>query len=100
MQLSHQLKCALRDCDIDRLDYQDDIVLLRALQFGELSDIDFLIKQLGREYIIDFIREKCHQLDNKSLNFWKQYFDIKDLDHSTPSIYEQLNTPVFVRNIR
>ncbi len=98
IQCSEWLKNCLWDYDLSAINLSDDAIILRALQYGEMIDIQNIQAQIGKQKIINILQKNTSLFDIKTLNFWSQYFHLDNL-HPWPSIYEQLNTPVFCRHI-
>ena len=56
----------------------NDIVIERVLELGDIEDFIFLYKNIPKEKFIDFIKRKgFKKLSKRSLNFWSLYFGIK-----------------------
>lgn len=100
IQVSKVLKNSLWEYDITKLNYDDEIVVVRAINFWELEDIHTLEKQIGRKKIIHIFQKKLHSIDPKSQNFYKKYFKIKDCNTPNTSMYDKLHTPIFSRSFR
>lgn len=96
---SKVLKNSLWEYDYNKLNYSDDIVIIRALNFWEIEDIQKIIQHTGKDKIINTLKENLNQIDTKSKNFWKLYFNINIIDNNI-SMYDKLNTPTFTRSFR
>ncbi len=94
---SKVLKNSLWEYDYNKLKYSDDIVILRALNFWEIEDIKNISNHIWKTKIINVLKKNINQIDSKSKNFWKLYFNIKDLDNNI-SMYDKLNKPIFTRS--
>lgn len=94
---SKVLKNSLWEYDYDKLNYSDEIVILRALNFWEVEDIQNIANHIGAEKIIEIFQKNQNQIDAKSKNFWKLYFKIRSLDTNIP-MYDKLNKPIFTRS--
>lgn len=90
------LKNSLWEFDYKKLNYSDEIVILRALNFWEVEDIQNIINHIWKEKVIDVFQRNLNQIDSKSKNFWKIYFGIEMLNDNK-SMYEKLNKPSFTR---
>lgn len=99
IRTSQILKNSLWEYDYDKLNYSDDIVILRALNFWEIEDMKNIIKHIWKDKVINTLQKNLNQIDTKSKNFWKHYFDINILDNNI-SMYDKLNTPIFTRSFR
>ena len=98
--ISTTLKNSLWEYDIQKLHFSDNIVIVRALNFWEISDINLIISNIWKQKFLDIFLKNTKSIDNKSLNFWKLFFDLKNLKIKNTSIYEQINTPIFTRSFR
>lgn len=98
--ISSTLKNSLWEYDIQKLHFSDNIVIVRALNFWEISDINLIISNIWKQKFLDIFLKNTSSIDNKSLNFWKLFFDLKNLNIKNTSIYEQINTPIFTRSFR
>ena len=96
---SSHLPSLLREYDLSALQPQDDIVLERVLQFGELQDYKHLEKQVGRPFIVDFFLRHKQRFDKKTINFWEKIFHLPHSSSNYTSIYEQMHQPTFRRSI-
>lgn len=96
---SPHLKSLLREYDTNALNFRDDIVIKRVLQFGEMRDYQQLKKRLGKPAVIDFFVKHRTSFDRKTVNFWETIFDLPHLSSPQPTVYEQLNKPLFRRSI-
>lgn len=94
---SKVLKNSLWEYDYQKLHYSDEIVILRALNFWEIEDIQNIEHHIWKEKIIDVFQRNLNQIDRKSKNFWKIYFHIEILNDNK-SMYDKLNTPTFTRS--
>jgi hypothetical protein len=94
---SKVLKNSLWEYDYQKLNYSDEIVILRALNFWEVEDIQNIEHHIWKEKIIDVFQRNLNQIDGKSKNFWKIYFHIEILNDNK-SMYDKLNTPTFTRS--
>jgi hypothetical protein len=94
------LKSILREYDTDALCFQDDIVIQRILQFGELEEYKQLKKKIGRQTIIDYFLQHRQYFDKKTINFWEKIFHLPHLPFTATSIYEKMHNPTFRRSIR
>lgn len=99
IKTSKVLKKSLWECDYSKLNYNDEIVIIRALMFWEIEDVKNIINHISREKVIDIFKKNAKQIDIKSKNFWELYFNIKDLDNNV-SMYDKLNKPTFTRSFR
>ena len=100
IQVSNTLKNSLWEYDTAKLSYDDEIVVVRALNFWELEDIQTLKKHIGRKKIIQIFQKNLNNIDRKSQNFYKIYFKMKDYNTPQTSMYDKLNTPTFSRSFR
>lgn len=100
IKVSKILKNSLWEYDFNKLDYNDEIVVLRALNFWEIEDIKNIQKHIWKEKIIEIIKKNSNQIDSKSKNFYRIYFKIKDFNNTNTSMYDKLNTPIFTRSFR
>lgn len=98
IQISKTLEKSLWEYDISQLTYENEIVIVRALCFGEISDIKLICKELWTEKVISIFIKNKHQIDLKSQNFWKKYFQIQNQNTHNQSMYDKLNTPIFSRS--
>jgi hypothetical protein len=71
---------------------------LRALNFWEIEDVKNIENHIWREKLIKIFKKKLNEIDNKSKNFWKLYFNIKDLNITNTTMYDKLNKPIFSRD--
>lgn len=92
------IKNILWDNDISRLKNDDNIVIERLLSFGDIEDIQEAEKRIWKKKIKAYLKLNSYKLDKKSVNFWEKIYWIKVLNNEY-SVYEQLNSPVFWRNI-
>jgi cell fate (sporulation/competence/biofilm development) regulator YmcA (YheA/YmcA/DUF963 family) len=99
MKLPSHLKSILREYNIDTLHFQDDIVIQRILQFGEIQDYKQLEKQIGKQAIIDCFLQQRQHFDKKTINFWEKIFHLPHLPSNATSIYEKMHHPTFRRSI-
>jgi len=95
---SPHLTSMLREYDIHALNFSDNIVIERVLQFGEMNDYRQLKKQIGKKMIIDFFVKHRANFDRKTANFREKMFNLPHLPPS-PTLYEQLHASVSRRNI-
>ncbi len=87
------LRTLLWEYDIDDMDPHHPIVSERVLAFGDRVDIAYVwLEQLTRFFVTEH-----PTLDKKSHNFWEVISWVQ-VDHNTPSLYEQINTPTSRRN--
>lgn len=99
IKISKTLEKSLWEYDFKKLKYDDEIVIVRALNFWEIKDIKTLEKHIWKKQIINTLIKNINQIDSKSKNFWKLYFKIKILDTNNISMYDKLNKPIFSRSI-
>ena len=66
--------------DMTSINPQKDysFVITRILNFGDLEDFKWAVKFYGREKVRQVLLES-RQLEKKTLNFWRQYFNIDKL---------------------
>lgn len=50
-------------------------IVKRILQFGDLEDLDWALRFYGIVFMRDTFLSFQDQLDKKSRNFWRLYFD-------------------------
>ncbi|MGC9089459.1 MAG: DUF6922 domain-containing protein [Caldisericia bacterium] len=56
----------------------NDVVIARVLELGDIEDFKFLKQNVSDEKIIDFLKRRGEKLLSKiSFNFWSIYFGIK-----------------------
>lgn len=96
MQISNNI---FWDNDIDKLDYTNNLFIERILNFWEIKDYKELKKKIWEQKIKDYISKNYQNLDKKSLNFWSKILNL-NIKNNNPTMYEQLNTPIFRRNFR
>lgn len=99
IKISKILEKSLWEYDFKKLKYDDEIVIVRALNFWEIKDIKTIEKHIWKKQIINTLIKNINQIDSKSKNFWKLYFKIKNLDTNNISMYDKLNKPIFSRSI-
>lgn len=97
IQTSKILKNSLWEYDYEKLNYSDEIVVVRALSFWEIEDVLNILKHIWKDKLIEIFQKNLDQIDSKSKNFWKLYFDIETLDNNI-SMYDKLNKPTFTRS--
>jgi len=97
---SPHLQSLLREYDTSALQFSDGIVIERILMFGAMSDYYELKKQVGKQTIIDFFASHRTKFDKKTVKFRETLFELPHLSSQYPSIYEQMNKPLFRRSIR
>ena len=97
IQTSKILKNSLWEYDYEKLNYSDEIVVVRALSFWELEDVLNIINHIWKDKLIEIFQKNLDQIDSKSKNFWKLYFDIETLDNNI-SMYDKLNKATFTRS--
>jgi len=100
IKTSKILKNSLWEYDFKKLKYDDEIVVLRALNFWEIEDVENIQSHIWKEKIIEIFKKNLNQIDSKSKNFWKIYFKIKNLNNNIISMYDKLNKPTFTRSFR
>ncbi|MDP2090215.1 MAG: hypothetical protein Q8K30_01335 [Candidatus Gracilibacteria bacterium] len=98
IKISKILKKSLWEYDITNMNYNDEILIIRALNFGELSDIKIISKNIGEKKVLDIFLKNITNIDNKSKNFWEIYFNLKKISKPNISMYEQINKPIFKRS--
>ncbi len=70
------------DCDKSKLDLDlhKGYILSRLMQFGDIDAIKWVLKNLEREYVIDYLSRKGkNSLDRRSYSFWKKLSSYNDL---------------------
>ena len=97
IQISKVLRNSLWEYDYEKFNYSDEIVIIRALNFWEIEDIENIINNTWRKRLIDVFQRNLDQIDPKSKNFWRLYFDIEILENNR-SMYDKLNKPIFTRS--
>jgi hypothetical protein len=90
----------LWEYDFKRLNYDDEIVVLRALNFWEIDDVKTIEQHIWKENLIKIFKKNLNEIDNKSKNFWGLYFKIKNLNTTNITMYDKLNKPIFTRSFR
>lgn len=98
--ISKNLKSALWEYDINKLNFWDSIVIERVLSFWEIEDYKQIKQNIWKEKIVNFFIKNIDKFDKKTSNFWQKIFNIKDLKSNNISLYEQMNTPIFRRSFR
>lgn len=98
IKVSKILKSSLWEYDFKSLNYNDEIVIIRALNFWEIKDVKIIENHIWKENIKKIFKKNLSQIDKKSQNFWKLYFNIKKLNLTNISMYDKLNKPTFTRN--
>jgi hypothetical protein len=68
------------------------------LNFWEIEDVKNIEKHIWREELIKIFKKKLNEIDNKSRNFWRLYFNIKNLNITNTTMYDKLNKPIFTRS--
>ncbi|MCK9272176.1 hypothetical protein M0P65_01385 [Candidatus Gracilibacteria bacterium] len=99
-KISSNFKKILWEYDLTKLKFNDDIVINRVMSFGDLEDMDLLVKEVGYDFLKDYFRKNYTNLDVKSQKLWGLFFGIKELKIKQNSMYDQLNKPVFQRSFR
>lgn len=68
------------DIDLTELDSQSNkaFIVKRILGMGDRSDLHWAIKFYGMNFLREIFLKSVNQLDAKSRNFWKLYFNISD----------------------
>jgi hypothetical protein len=55
----------------------NDVVIERILELGDIEDFNFLIENISKNKIIDYLKRKGERrLTKRSYNFWRIYFGI------------------------
>ena len=90
----------LWDYDISKLDYNDDIVFVRTLMFWDKKHIDILKKVLWKETFKKKFLKNLKELDIKTINYWKNIFEVNLNLKNKQTFYEKMNKPVFSRSFR
>jgi hypothetical protein len=66
------------------------VILARTLEKGRLEDVRWLIRNLGEQAIIDFMRGGGHpELSPRTLAFWRAYFSAQDESWESPPSWRQ-----------
>lgn len=99
IKTSKILEKSLWEYDIKKLNYDDKIVIIRALNFWEISDVKKIIKNIWKEKVIDTFKKYIWEIDNKSKNYWNIYFKLNN-NINNLSMYEQINKPIFRRSFK
>ena len=89
----------LWEYDLEKLNYEDDIVFVRSLLYGDLEHINVLKKKLWKERFKQKFLKNLNEFDKKTINYWCIILDIdkKNLKH-IQTTYEKLNKAVFTRS--
>jgi hypothetical protein len=68
------------DVDLAQLDSQVNktFIVKRILGMGDLDDLHWALKFYGVKFLREIFMKSVSQLDAKSQNFWKIYFNISD----------------------
>lgn len=90
----------LWEYNISKLNYEDDIVFVRTLMFGDKTHVDILKKKLGKTEFKRKFLENLENLDLKTVNYWKNVFGIDLTLTNKSTVYEKLNKPIFSRSFR
>lgn len=98
IKVSKILEKSLWEYDLKKIKYSDEILIIRALNFWEISDIKKISKEIWEKKVVEILKTKKMNLDNKSRNFWEIYFKVKQTKYHNQSMYEQLNKPTFTRS--
>lgn len=98
IQVSKVLEKSLWEYDISKLTYESEIVTIRALCFGEIDDIKLICKEIWSDKVRAIFIKNITEIDLKSQNFWKKYFQIDTENTHNQSMYDKLNTPIFSRS--
>jgi len=88
----------LWEYDLNKLNYNDDIVFVRTLIFWNKKQVDILKNKLWKEKFKEKFLENLTHFDKKTLNYWSIILDVKIDLKNKQTIYEQLNKPIFTRN--
>lgn len=70
------------DCDKSKLDFDlhKGYILSRLMQLGDMDAIKWVLKNIEREYVVDYIlRKGKNSLDRKSFLFWEKLCSDNDL---------------------
>jgi len=68
------------DVNLARMDKNahKQFIVKRILQFGDLDDLRWALTSYGYDAVRDIFLFSSDQLDNKSRNFWRSFFQIHD----------------------
>jgi len=86
--------------DLKNLSYEDDVVFVATLMFGDREHIEILKKKLGKEKFKQKLQKNFSKLDKKTANYWAVVFDL-DVDlKNNLNLHEEINKPIFRRSAR
>ena len=94
-------KPILWEYNLESLSYEDDIVFVKTLMFGDKEHIDVLKRFYGREGFKQKFIKLAWKLDKKTANYWAKIFDLdlsQILKNKPRTINERINQPVFERS--
>ena len=91
----------LWEYDLNKLNYENDVVFVRTLIYGDLEHINILKNKLWKEKFKQKFLKNLNKLDKKTINYWCIIFDIdkKNLQNIQTQ-YEKLNKATFTRSFR
>ena len=99
MMLNKIFQSILWEYDLQKLNYEDDIVFVRSLLYGDLEHIKILKQKLWKEKFKQKFLKNLDKLDKKTINYWAIIFDIdKKSLQNIQTTYEKLNKAVFTRS--
>jgi hypothetical protein len=68
------------DVDLSQIDKNANkqFIVKRILQFGDLEDLHWALMIYGNDAIRDIFLSSADQMDKKSRNFWRLFFQVHD----------------------
>ena len=90
-------KTLLWDIDSSKTSLDQDLVILRVLEFGDRRDVDILFSGVQRSGIEKVFEKHFSGFDRKTQNYWNLVFH-KNIPLTSHSSYDQIDAPVFTRN--
>lgn len=89
----------LWEYDLEKLNYDDEIVFIRSLNFWDKNHIDTLKEYLWIEKFKNKFINNIQNFDKKTINYWCIIFWIdKSVFNNINDTYDKLNSPIFTRN--
>lgn len=87
-QIPQEMHWIFWDVDVHSLDLitHADAILARVLEYGRLTDVQWVLKYYGEDQIHNFFRTSAHPLISaKTRCFWRAYFQTGEPWASLPS---------------